>query len=945
MAEAAFQFLHPELRRLLLELEFAEATDAQRRALPAIGSGRHALLIAPTGYGKTEGALLPILDNLLKARDAYREKGKALPPGIKILYVTPLRALNRDLLKRLTEWAKLLGFEIGVRHSDTTQAERRRQALHPPDLLITTPETLQIAFAGSRLRANLKTVRWLVVDEIHELATSERGYQLAVALERLEEVVAPEGKGVPSGFQRVGLSATVGSPATVARLLGGVGREVEVVEVKADKKIELRVELPQPTKEDEPVAAKILAAPQQAALLRRLRTLVEGSRSTLVFSNTRDGAELLASRMRLHDAEFPIGVHHGSLSRDARIEAEEAYKDGAVRALICTSSLELGIDVGTTDLVVQVSSPRGIERLLQRVGRSGHVSGAVSRGVVLTNGGEDAAEAAVIARRALDRSLEDIEIRRNPLAVLANQLIHFTVERGEVEVGWAVRVLRRAAPFAELTETTVLDVLRQLHGQGTVTLDEAGRRFTRRASARRYFIDNVSMIPDEKTYRVVDSVTRRTVGTLDEDFVLGFLDAGAQFIMRGRTWSVLEVQEEAVLVAESDTLGALPSWQGEDLPVPWSVAVAVGRLRRLVADGRVEEARREFPMDDAAFAAFRADIDAQLRKKMAVPSDEVVTIESGPRLTIVNTCFGTRTNEALARALGALLSHRTGDVVAGTSDAYRVFLESRREIPSTMVREVLLSLEPNTLESLLKLVLKNSTFVKYQMIHVARKFGALGRSVDAQRFSMRRLLELYHSMPLFDEAIDRILWGRMDLPHLTAALKSLREGTVTIREQRLSPLGMLGREREAKQLSAERAEPSILESLKKRLEDHKVFLSCVMCGRVRETRTGDVPGRPVCGACGSIMLAPLGRYEKDVARLVKKRDRTEDEDRLVQRMTNEAHLVATYGKKAVLALAGRGVGPETAARILAKLRDTEVDFLRDVLAAEINYARTRSFWD
>ena len=373
--------------------------------------------------------------------------------------------------------------------------------------------------------------------------------------------------------------------------------------------------------------------------------------------------------------------------------------------------------------------------------------------------------------------------------------------------------------------------------------------------------------------------------------------------------------------------------------------MSVGRARRLAAAGKDAELLREFPMDAAALAAFRMEIDAQLRKKLAVPSDELVTIESGPRLTIVNACFGTRTNEAMGRALGALLSHRTGDVVSATSDAYRVFLESRREVPTAMVREVLVSLEPAALESLLRLVLKNSNFVKYQMIHVARKFGALGRAVDAQKFSMRRLLDLYQSMPLFQEAIDRILWDRMDLPHLSQAVTALREGKLEIREQRLSPLGMLGRDREAKQLSPERAEPSILASLKKRLEEQKVFLTCVVCGRARETRTGDVPARPTCGACGSIMIAPLGKYEKDVGRLVKKKGRTEDEDRLLHRMTNEAHLVATYGKKAVLALAGRGVGPETAARILARLRDDEIGFLRDVLAAEINYARTRSFWD
>lgn len=945
MAESAFHFLHPELQNLLAELEFAEATDAQKRALPAIESGRHTLLIAPTGYGKTEAAMLPILDNFLRARDAYAAQKKPMPNGVKILYITPLRALNRDLLNRLKDWSRQLGFEIGARHSDTGPAERRKQSLHPPDLLITTPETLQIMFSGRNLRANLKTVRWVVVDEIHELASSERGYQLSVALERVEEIIHPGSKTTPSGFQRVGLSATVGSPESVAKVLVGPHRQVEVVEVRADKKITLTVELPMTGPGDEALAAQILAAPQQAALVRRMRALVQDSRSTLVFSNTRDGAELLASRFHLFDPGFPVGVHHGSLSRDTRIEAEEAYKDGALRALICTSSLELGIDVGTTDLVLQISSPRGIERLLQRVGRSGHIAHGTSRGVVLANGGEDAAEAAVIARRALDRSLEPIELRRSPLAVLANQLVHMSIELMEVDVGRALTILNRSAPYEHLTREQLVAVLLQLHGQGTIGLDADKSKFRRHGSSRRYFIENVSMIPDEKTFRVVDVAGRRTVGTLDEDFVIGFMEPTAQFIMRGRTWTVVEVQDDAILVREAESLGAIPSWQGEDLPVPWSVAREVGTLRRLVASDRLDEVRATYSLNEAALMAFKGEIDANRRKSLAVPSDETITVEAGNRLVILNTCFGTRTNEAVGRTLAALLSQRTGDVVSSTSDAYRIFLESRKEVKLDLVREVLLSIDPDKVEALLRLILKGSTFVKYYMVQVARKFGALGRSVDAQKFSLRRLLDLYKTQPLYEEAIDRLLWERMDVPHMAAALQLIREGKISLVDQRISPLGMLGRHNEAKQLSPERAEPSILQTLKKRLEDSKVHLTCVVCGHAREMRAGDLPKNPRCGACSSIMLAPLGKYEKDVARLMKKKGRTDDEERLLGRMKQEAHLVATYGKQAVLALAGRGVGPETAARILSKLRDDEIGFLRDVLAAEINYARTRSFWD
>lgn len=950
MAEDAHPFskLHAKILELLRTLDFQEATEAQKRAIPAIVSGAHTLLLAPTGYGKTEAALLPIFDNYLRALDAYAEQKRPVPRGVKILYVTPLRALNRDLLKRLTEWTHVLGFSLGVRHSDTTTAERRRQALQPPDVLITTPESLQISFSGRRLRENLRTVRWVVVDEIHELASSDRGYQLAVALERLEEVVKPnrrELEDVPSGFQRIGLSATVGSPKAISRMLGGAERPVEIVEVHVEKRIEIRVEHPHPEAGDRRVAADVLATPHQAAVLRRLKELILSARSTLVFSNTRDGAELLSSRMRLYAPDLPVGVHHGSLARDMRIEAEEQYKDGALRALVCTSSLELGIDVGTTDLVVQNSSPRGVERMLQRVGRSGHAAGRTSVGVVLAVSGEDAAEAAVIARRALARELDPLEARPAPLAVLANQLIHLTIEYRDVAVDFAHQLLARSAPFADLTRDRMMQVLQQLQGQGTLALDEHEGTFGRRASSRRYFLEHISMIPDEQTFRVVDATSRRVVGTLDEDFVLGFVEAGSQFIMRGRTWRVVEVQEEAILVSESDTLGALPSWVGEDLPVPWSVAREVGGLRRLLDEGRPDEARKRYAMDEGAWQAFREELDAQTAKKLAIPTDLRLTIEAAPHLVVVNVCWGTRVNEALARLLAALLSQRTGDVVVGQSDAYRVLLESRAGLDAGVVETVLREIDPATVDALLRVILKNSSFMKYYLLHVGRKFGALARHIEPHQFSLRRLLDLYRSQPLYDEAVEKVLWERMDAPHLRAGLEELRDGHLTIVRQKLSPLGTLGRSKEERLLSTERPEPALLEAVKKRLEEAHVLLACANCGHTRETRAGLVSARPACSACASILLVPLGKYERDVARLLKKNERTEDEERLVRRAIREAHLVGTYGKRAVLALAGRGVGPETASRILAHQRAHETDFLRDVLAAEIQYAKTRSFWD
>lgn len=948
----AFEALHPKLRSLLAELDFDEATAAQKEAIPAIDSGDHVLLIAPTGYGKTEAALLPVFDEFLRARDAYRDQGKDLPAGFKILYVTPLRALNRDMLRRVERWGKTLDVAVGVRHSDTTQAERRKQATNPPDLLITTPETVQLLFTGHRLRGALETVRWLVVDEIHELAASERGYQFAVAMERIEEVLReareedPPSAATPSGFQRVGLSATVGNPHTIARLLGGPSRPVRIVQVQVDKRIDIRVEHPRPTSDDRVTAARVSATSEQTALLRRTAELIRDHHATLVFSNTRDGAELLGSRLHLYDPDLPVSVHHGSLSREARLEAEEAYKDAALKALICTSSLELGIDVGRTDLVIQNGSPRGVERMVQRVGRAGHRTGETSHGVVLATSGEDAAEAAVIARRAMGKRLEPVQLRDNPLGVLANQLLHMAVEHQEVPIDHAHRILNRTAPFAGLTRDLLDRTVRQLETQGLLFPDWDRRVYSGRATSRRYMIDNVGMIPDEKTFRVVETTRRAVVGTLDEDFVLSYIEPGARFIMRGRTWDVLEMQDDAVLVAEGEALGAIPSWQGQDLPVPWSVAQEVGAMRRAIAEGRRDRMADEYPLDPDALDAFEREVRRNTDKGLALADDQTLVLEAGDRIVILNACFGTRANQTLGRLLEALVAQRLGQGVQLTTDSYRIILESSRGgLRAGIVEETLRELDPETLEELLRVIIRNSNFLRYHLLHVARKFGAVARDLDPHRFSMRRFLESYRDMPLFDEAIERVLFETMDVDHLRKALGALADGRLTIVNQKLSAVGRLGIEKERRMLSPSEEEPSILRALKERLGQAKRVLVCVACGRTRTTTVDRTPKRPECASCGAIMLAPLHPNERGVAGLIKKKQRTEDEQKRVQRAVAAANLVAIYGRDAVLAMAGRGVGPDTAARILRKQHDEEAGLLRDILAAEVQYAKTRRFWD
>jgi ATP-dependent Lhr-like helicase len=474
----SFEILHPELVSALKSRGITRPTDPQKDVIPKILAGKNVLLVAPTGIGKTEAAMLPIFDSI------FRTKGKK---GIRCLYITPLRALNRDMLKRMEDYGAELGITVGVRHGDSTQAERNKQSQVAPEILITTPETLQVLFTGKRLREHLKNIEWVVVDEIHELSSTERGAQLGVALERLVELSGE--------YRRIGLSATVGDVADVKEFLSGVGREVILCKHDTHREFDIVVECPAP-EEDPVLLDRLQSDPDILAVMKRARELMEKGRSTLLFVNTRETAEWLAARYHMWDEDFSIDVHHGSLSKENRMSIEDRFKNGELRTVIATSSLELGIDIGSADLVIQYNSPREVSRMIQRAGRAGHRMGEVIRSVILATAPDEVAEALVIARRSDAKELEYFKGRKNPFTVIANQLIAMTMS-GRTDRDLAYKIFRRSSSFKTLQRSDMDDVLEQLKSIKLIFEDESG--FRRSKKGMQYFYDNISMIPDERT--------------------------------------------------------------------------------------------------------------------------------------------------------------------------------------------------------------------------------------------------------------------------------------------------------------------------------------------------------------------------------------------------------------------------------------------------------------
>jgi len=946
LSENPFNLLCRPLQQALERMGFKEATEPQRQTIPLILKGENVLLIAPTGTGKTEAALLPIFDLFLRTPSL---KGR----GTSILYVTPLRALNRDILRRMAQLAEELGIKVAVRHGDTTPTERRKQALTPPDMLITTPETLQILLPARVMKKHLKWVKWVVVDEIHELVGDKRGVQLSVALERLKELAGFD-------YQRIGLSATIGSPGKVKKFLQGSGREVRVVYVPMPRGTELHVEVPRHV-EDNKLAERLKVSVEVASRLKRIIELIEEHRSVLVFTNTREAAELLASRLKAAGPDLNVQAHHGSLSREARVEAEVGLKEGEVKALVCTSSLELGIDVGRVDLVIQYMSPRQVTRLVQRVGRSGHRVWEAPKGIVLAMTADDVYESIVISAKALREELEDVEVHIAPLDVLAHQLVGVALDKGSVSLDKAYDLVRQAWFYRQLSWEDFEAVVEYLVQRGFLRkLDD--RIKPRPDKAWAYYFENVSVIPDTRRYAVIELASRKRIGELDEEFVAIHGKPGLVFILAGKPWRLDGVGEGEVYVEEAtDVAGAIPSWVGELIPVPFEVAQEVGSLRRRVAealeaDFEPSEVFKDYPLDEEASLRAWTMVKEQLISGVPLATDRCIVVEGLGRMAVIHACLGSKVNETLGLLMAGLMSSRLGESVGYRSDPYRVLLLFPREVKAAMVAEELTSIRDDEVDEVIRALVKNSDIYRWRLLHVARRFGVVERGVEIS--AARRLSKLLEGTLMERAAIEEVLVDKLDVAKLKDTLRNIAEKKIDLKvfegsaDVGVSPLAYSIIDLATPHGLIPPAKPVkvLLDLLKQRLMEKDVKLICMYCGNWESVRkVGYLPEEIKCPKCGAKFIAVTWKGDEELSKVLRKHLRktrlTKEEREILRRGQHSAGLVLTYGKRAVVAMAAKGVGPQTAARILGKPHRSDDEFYLDILEAEREYAATRAFWD
>jgi ATP-dependent Lhr-like helicase len=952
----AFNLLVKPVRRLIEQRGFSKPTEPQEKAIPKILEGKNVLLISPTATGKTEAAFLPVLSMMLQ------EPRKI--PGIKALYITPLRALNRDMLERLEWWCNNLDIKLAVRHGDTETKERTRQARSPPDILITTPETLQAILPGWVMRQHLQQVRWVIIDEVHEMADSKRGSQLALALERLRSMVGRD-------FQVIGLSATIGSPDKVAQFLVGNGRSVEIVRVPVARLMRLKILFPKPEPEDFKLSSKLYTHPEVAARLRIIRDYISRHKSVLLFTNTRAISEVLASRFKVWDIDFPVSIHHGSLAKPSRIAAEKGLKNGELKGLVCTSSLELGIDVGRIDLVIQYMSPRQVTRLIQRVGRSGHRIGHIAEGIIVAMDSDDTLEALAIARRALKEELEPVEIPPKPYDALAHQIAGLLLKNRRLEFNEILELFRNAYPYKDLTMEDVEKILRYMHQRfprlAWVSFEDKVVLKPRRTKALfEYYFENLSMIPEEKQFLVVDESSDSAIGVLDEAFMAEYGKPGIKFIIRGSPWRILHISEEKVYVKPvDDPTGAIPSWIGEEIPVPFEIAQEVGAIRAFVEEQMhkglspeevASKLSEQYPAEKDTILRALAETVEHVASGLPVPTDKRIIIEDWEEFAIIHANFGSLTNRALAQLLGQLLSEKIGYGVVVQHDPYRIFVQTMGAANANNIIELFDEMrtmpEQTIRETLTRATVKTGLF-KRRMIHVARRFGALQKWADFSNVSLQRLIKSFEDTPIYEEGLKEVFTKDLDLEKLVYVLAKIREGEIRIQkvetEGKATPVARVGIERVSMKtdlIPPERMRAVLIESVKARLLNETCNFICTNCWSYLEmARAKDLPEKPKCPHCGSGAIGLLKVEEERLLPIVEKKGEklTKSEEKLKKQALQTAQLIEKYGKAAVVALCARKVSPSEVKDVLQEEPKLNDKFYELVLEAE-RKALSKRFW-
>lgn len=894
---------------------FSSLTTIQRKVLPIISRKINCILVAPTGSGKTEAAILPVFTML-----ARQNSGAGT---IRAIYITPLRALNNDVLRRIIQYAQSEGLRVEIRHGDTTALARKKIVENPPDVLITTPESLGIILTNEKMLVALKGLQWAIVDEVHELVSNERGAHLSISLERLQAISS-------QSITRIGLSATVGNLKQTAQFICGSDRHSAILVDPASRGYDIDVQF---------VNGSLNNVGHFVTDYVRTNS-IKGT--VLLFTNTRDEAEYLGTILK-NQSDIKVDVHHGSLSKEMREETEHTLRSGMAGIVVCTSSLELGLDIGSVDLVIHYGSPRQVSKLMQRIGRSRHNQRSFAKGLIVTNNPDDEIESLAIIRRMKKGSIEEQKIHESALDVIAHHLVGLAMQtRDPVNVDDAYEIVTQAYPFRNISIFDIESCLDLLAGHNVIKYDRESHTYTRKIKAYKYYFENVSMIPYVLKFEVVDSISKRRIGTLDQQFVGDYGEKGNVFVLKGSQWRILSVDEARLVVNVEPLHGAainIPYWVGEMIPVDFKTAEEVGVIRNQAASGKI---KLSTPIMESTFKALKV-----------IPDSKNIVVENyiSRNMLVMHCTFGSKVNNTIASILSTILSSQIGYIVESRSDAYRIMFTSSARISQGRIESALSDVYD--LEPILVAALTGTHNINWKVWMVAKRFGMISKEAVYDKKVARMIYDRYSKTPVSAESIRELVHDKYDISQTQQVLDGIKQGKITIHWLEVNEFSDLAKpiiEHSAKMAGAMplSIEKGVIELVKERLEKTKHRLVCIRCGtweRVMETR--DVPEEISCPHCRSRLVSATFWSDDEMSKIIRNRlagvKLTPEQNHKFERAWKVASLVNNFGKTALVVLSGHGIGADTAARILRNYVDDE-NVYRSIYEAEKQYVITRGFW-
>ena len=902
--------LDSKVYSLFQKFGFTNLTEIQKKASPLVLQKKDCLIIAPTGSGKTECSVIPIFSIIKNSKKI----GK-----IKALYITPLRALNRDVFRRITKYAQSNNLSIEIRHGDTTQIKRRKITENPPDVLITTPETLVILLTQPKILDALSELEWIIIDEVHELLASERGSQLSLSIERIQLTSK-----LP--LTKIGLSATIGNFEEAGKFVVGSKRKCKIIRDTSIRKYDVEIKFVDGTISD--VADKIIEYVKEQNL----------NSPILLFTNTRGEAEFLASILK-EKSTINIELHHGSLSKEVREDTEFSLRKGNYGIVVCTSSLELGLDIGSVELVIHYGSPRQVSKLVQRIGRSRHNRDKSARGLIITNNADDEFEARAILDRIQEGSIEEQKIHYDSLDVLAHHLVGMTMQMGEIPVDFALKTITQAYPFRNLHLNELTKVLDLLDSNYLIFFDRNKMTFWKKGRSFKYYFENLSTIPDILKFKVFDSVGKKIIGSLDQRFVGDFGESGNIFVLKGSQWRILNVDEKSLSVNVEPFRGGgitVPYWEGESIPIDYNTAKKVGLFRTKVKKGSLNLINKTIN-----------------NLNFEIPSENHIVIESSRTegSIVIHSCFGTKINATLSTLLSSMLSSVLGSIVDSRSDGYRIVLSSRSRISEKLFFEVLK--DEYDLNSIVTASLAGTHNVNWRTWCVAKKFGVVGRGAIYEKKSARFLFERYSKTSLVKEALRELFHDKYDLSNTDKILKKIKDNQISVNWIEVDKFSKLAEpilDHTTKYYSSPaNLDKGILDLVKTRLAKTKHRLVCVRCGKWEKlVETNEVKNILICPYCKGRQITATFYSDYDLPKIIRKKyDRkklTAEEKHKFERAWKVSSLIENFGKTAITVMSGYGIGADTAARILRNMVDEEHLF-KQIYEAERQYVVTRGFWD